>query len=320
MLITTFPGMLGAVVGLGLLVLAGVTSYRNVRRRMRYETWWNVHLYTYLAAAVSFPHQIATGAPFLGHPLATAFWISLWLLTAGVVLSYRIGLPIVRSLAHRLRVARVEQESPGVVSVVVRGRHLERLDVAGGQFLHWRILKPGMWWQAHPYSLSALPAGNEMRFTVKTGGDHSAALAELTPGTPVAIEGPYGAFTHHHRGTDRVLLVGAGVGATPVRAMLDDLPEHVDVVVILRGSKEHDLVLRDEIALLVGERGGRLHEVVGPRSQEPLDAQHLRRLVPDIAERDVYVCGPGGFMENLVGTARSLGVPDGRIHHEDFAF
>ncbi len=319
-LVTTFPGMLAAVVGTGLLFLAGITSYRNVRKKLRYETWWAVHLYTYLAIALSFSHQLATGAPFLGHPLARAYWISLWLLTAGVVLSYRFGLPIVRSLVHRLKVVRVEQEAPGVVSVVTRGRHLDQLPVAGGQFMQWRFLQRGLWTQTHPYSLSALPAGNEMRITVKTVGDHSSALAQLRPGTRVAIEGPYGAFTHHARGGDRVLLVGAGVGSTPVRAMLDDLPEHVDVVVLLRGSTRRDLVLRDEIARLVDERGGRLHEVVGPRSKAPLDADHLRRLVPDVADRDLYVCGPGGFMEQLVATVRSLGVPDQRIHYEDFAF
>ena len=319
-LVATFPGMLGAVVGLGLLLLVAFTSYRNVRKHMKYETWWSVHLYTYLAAAVSFTHQLAVGAPFLGHPAARAFWIALWLLTAGVVLSYRFGLPLVRSLTHRLKVARVEHEAPGVVSVVVRGRKLDDLPVDGGQFLHWRILKPGMWWQAHPYSLSAMPSGNEMRITVKAAGDHSSALAELQPGTRVAIEGPYGAFTKHARETDRLVLIGAGVGVTPVRAMLEDLPDHVDVVVVLRGSNEHELVLRDEVARLVGERGGRLHEVVGPRSQAPLDAQHLRRLVPDISERDVFVCGPGGFMRHVIDTTRSLGVPGERIHNEDFAF
>ena len=319
-LVTHFPGMLGAVVGLGLIVLAGVTSYRNVRRHLRPETWWTIHLYTYLAAAVAFTHQLATGAPFLGHPLARAYWISLWALTAGVVLSYRVGLPLVRSLSHRLKVTRVEQEAPGVVSVVVRGRRLDRLPVTGGQFMTFRFLTRGMWWRGHPYSISALPGGNEMRITVKAAGEHSSALARLAPGTPVAIEGPYGAFTHHARETDRVLLVAAGVGVTPVRAMLEDLPRHVDVVVILRGSTARDLILRNEIGRLVGERGGRLHEVVGSRAQRPLDAGHLRRLVPDIAARDLYVCGPGEFMKQLIGQARSLGVPDGRIHHEDFAF
>jgi predicted ferric reductase len=319
-LVTHFPGMLGAVVGLGLIVVAGVTSYRNVRKRMRYETWWTVHLYTYLAAAIAFSHQLSNGTPFLGHPLARAYWISLWLLTAGVVLCYRFGLPIVRSLSHRLRVARVEQESPGVISLVVRGHRLERLPITGGQFMNFRFLTRGLWWRAHPYSVSALPGGNEMRITVKAAGEHSSALAQLAPGTAVAIEGPYGAFTRYARDTDRVLLVAAGVGATPVRAMLEDLPRHVDVVVLLRGSSARDLVLRDEITQLVGVRGGRLHEIVGSRAEQPLDAGHLQRLVPDIAGRDLYVCGPSGFMKQLIVQARLLGVRSERIHHEDFEF
>jgi predicted ferric reductase len=320
LMVTTFPGMLAAAVGLGLLLLAGVTSYRYARLKMRYETWWAVHLYTYLAVGLSLPHMFLTGAPFLGHPLAMAFWIGIWALTAGVVVCYRWGLPLLRSLRHRVTVEAIEEEAPNVVSVVMRGRHLDKLPAAGGQYLQWRFLKRGMWWQAHPYSLSELPTTNRMRITVKQLGDHSTSLAELTPGTRVAIEGPYGAFTHHARHNDRVLLVAAGVGTTPVRAMLDDLPWHVDVVAILRGSARHDLVLRDEIAHLVGERGGRLHEVVGPRSRVPLDAPTLRRLVPDISSRDLFVCGPGGFMRALIADARSLGVPDKHIHYEDFAF
>jgi len=319
-LITTFPGMLLAAAGFGLLLMAGLTSYRCARAKMRYETWWAVHLYTYLAVALSFAHQLWTGAPFIGHPAARAWWIGVWALTAGTVLAYRWIVPFEVSLRHRLTVHAVEEEAPGVVSVVMKGRHLERLPVAGGQFLHWRFLKRGMWWQAHPYSLSSLPAANQLRITVKDLGDHSESLRRLTPGTRVAIEGPYGAFTHHARHTDRVLLVAAGVGATPVRAILDDLPRHVDVVTILRGASERDLVLRDEIAQRVSERGGRLHQIVGPRGQAPLDAPALNRLVPDIAQRDVYVCGPGGFMKSLIEAARSLGVPSTRIHHEDFAF
>ena len=45
-----------------------------------------------------------------------------------------------------------------MVSVILTGRHLDRLPVSGGQFLLWRFLTPRLWWQAHPYSMSALPA------------------------------------------------------------------------------------------------------------------------------------------------------------------
>jgi predicted ferric reductase len=318
-LLTSYAGILAATVGAGLLVAAGVTSYRKARRRMAYETWWTVHLYTYLALALSFSHQIGTGASFVGHPLAQAWWIALWAGTAGAALVYRVGLPIVRSLRHRLRVVAVEPEGPGVVSVILEGRALDRLGARGGQFLHWRFLRRGLWWQAHPYSLSSLPQPPYLRITVKDLGDHSSSLSRIRPGTWVAIEGAYGAFTDHARRNDSVLLIGAGVGITPIRALLEDLPGHVQTDVLVRASTPEDLVLHDEITALVERRGGRLHELVGPRSAIPLDAHALRRLVPDIAQRDVYLCGPSGFTERVLRALRECRVPAGHIHYEAFA-
>jgi ferredoxin-NADP reductase len=197
---------------------------------------------------------------------------------------------------------------------------LSRLPVSGGQFFQWRVLKPGLWWQAHPYSVSALPDPPYLRFTVKDLGDHSGVLAHLTPGTRLAIEGPYGAFTADARRGDRVALIGAGVGVTPLRALLEDLPLHVDVVMIVRAHRPDDLVLRDELQLLLRQRGGRLHELVGSRRTVSLDARGLAGLIPDIDRRDVYICGPTGLTASVREAAETLGVPDDRIHHETFAF
>jgi hypothetical protein len=116
-----------------LLFAAGVSSYRLARRRMAYETWWSVHLYTYLALFLSFSHQIDTGASFVGHPLARLWWTLLWLGALGVVVSARIGLPVWRSLYHQVRVVGVTPEGPGVSSIHLRGRRLDRLPVAGGR-------------------------------------------------------------------------------------------------------------------------------------------------------------------------------------------
>ena len=82
-------------------------------------------------------------------------------------------------------------------SVICSGRRLDRLAVSGGQFFKWRFLTKELWWHAHPYSLSALPQPPYLRVTIKGSGDQSRAIAALKPGTRVAIEGPYGAFTHH---------------------------------------------------------------------------------------------------------------------------
>ncbi len=319
-LLTTYTGVLAASVGFLLLIAAGVTSYRIARRRMRYETWWSVHLYTYLALGLAFSHQVATGASFVGHPVARAAWTAAWVGAAGLALLSRVLLPLWRTLRHRLEVVSVEREAPGLVSIVCRGRRLDRLPLEGGQFLQWRFLERGLWWQAHPYSPSALIHPPFLRVTVKDLGDHSHALTRLRPGTRIAIEGPYGAFTERHRTSDRVLLAGAGVGVTPLRALLEDLPGHVEVIALVRASTPEDLVMRDELHELIARRGGRLLELLGSREDVRVDGDILRRMVPDLAACDVYICGPDGFARGIVDAARGAGTPAEAIHREDFSF
>jgi predicted ferric reductase len=320
MLLSSYPDMLAAFAGFGLLALAGVTSYKIVRQRLRYETWWVVHLYLYLGLALAFAHQVVTGASFIGHPLVRALWLVIWAGTAGMVLVFRVAQPVWRSVRHQLRVVEVRAEAPGVISVICQGRRLDRLAVSGGQFFLWHFLTRDLWWEGHPYSLSAMPSPRYLRVTIKELGDHTRAIARLQPGTRVAIEGPYGAFTSHARSGDRVLLLGAGVGVTPLRALLEDLPPGTDVVVVVRASTIHDLVHRREIAALVKQRGGRLHEIVGPRHTVAFDARALRRSVPDIAIRDVYVCGPAEFSSMVTDAAASLGMAPEQVHTEAFGF
>lgn len=318
-LLSQYPDMLTASAGLALMCLAGTISIRAIRRRMRRETWWAVHLSMYLALAISFTHVIVLGPAFVGHPLTQAVWSAAWLGTAGMVLAHRVGLPAVRSLRHGLRVVEVRPEGPGVVSVICSGRQLDRLAISGGQFFCWRFLAKGMWWQAHPFSISALPRPPYLRLTAKAVGDYSASLAYLRPGTKVVVEGPYGTFTRDAQLRPRALLIAAGIGVTALRALLEDLPADSRPIVMLRANRTEDLVLGREVHDLVRHKHGQLHEFVGPREVASITGQALRRLVPDLHRRDVYICGPEGFVAGTVHMVRRLRVPDEAIHHEAFA-
>jgi ferredoxin-NADP reductase/DMSO/TMAO reductase YedYZ heme-binding membrane subunit len=323
-LLLSYPDVLMATVALGLLVMVGVVSARAARRRLGYETWHLLHLYTYLAIALAFSHQFATGADFVSNPAARIFWSAMYVCVAGLLLWYRLIAPVRLASRHRLRVLGVQRESHDVVSVYVGGRRLSELAVEPGQFFRWRFLTRGLWWAANPYSLSAPPRGDVLRITVKIVGAHSAGLLRLRPGTRVIAEGPSGGFTAGRRRRRKVLLIGGGVGITPLRALFETLPGRPgDLELIYRTATPADQVLRSELDGLAHGRGARVHYLVGPPRTGPRDhlsAAGLRRVVPDVVERDVFLCGPETMMAATVAALRELGVPKRHIHLESFTF
>jgi predicted ferric reductase len=321
-LISGYPGVITAIAGLALLIAVAVSSAVLVRRRLRYETWYFVHLYAYLAVALAFSHQLATGTAFVGEPAARVYWYGLYLATLAALVTFRITVPVARSLRHELRVGRVVQEAPGVVSVEIVGRRLERLKIRTGQFFTWRFLTRDRWWEAHPFSLSAAPDGRRLRITVKGVGDYTARLRTMPPGTRVIAEGPFGAFTTAARRRPRVALIAGGVGITPIRALLEDMPgEPGDIAVVYRALRPEDVILRAELDELARRRGAELHYIVGDhRGAALLSPEHLQALVPDIATRDVYVCGPPAMTEATRATLGRSGVPRRQIVTERFAY
>jgi predicted ferric reductase len=324
-LLSDYPWVLMATVGLGMLLTVAVTSIRAARRRVAYETWYGIHLYAYLGIALAFLHQLAVGTDFVDDPVAVAYWVGLYLLAFGPLLTFRVLQPIIFSARHRLRVDRVVQEAPGVVSVHVTGRDMDRIAVRAGQYFQLRFLSGGGWWRHHPYSISAAPDGTTLRFTVKDLGDDSRRVASLEPGTRVFAEGPYGAFTRERAHRPKALFLAGGIGITPLRAMIEEHPAYErDVILLYRARRWDDVVFAGELEALGRRPGTVVRFLVGRRGSpempvDPLDPRWLAYLVPDIAERDVFYCGSGSFMDRIAGSLRSLKVPGRQIHAERFS-
>ncbi|MEU3614996.1 ferredoxin reductase family protein [Streptomyces sp. NPDC006872] len=313
----TVEGVLRAAVAMVLILVIGGVSARWARRRLAYETWHFIHLYTYVAVVLAFTHQVAVGTTFTASSAATAYWYGVWGVALGSVLLGRFVLPLWRNWRHQLRVEAVVPEADNVVSVYITGRDLDRLPARAGQFFLWRFLTKDRWWQANPFSLSAAPDGTRLRLTAKAAGDGSAGLRHIKPGTRVFAEGPYGAFTAMHRTRPEALLIAGGVGVTPIRALLEEIHGHA--IVIYRVAGERDAVLYDELRELALAKGAELHLVTGPPVPDRLAPRELAALVPDIAERDVFLCGPPPMMNAVLGTLRELDVPKPQIHFERFS-
>ncbi|XAS67235.1 ferric reductase-like transmembrane domain-containing protein [Micrococcaceae bacterium Sec5.7] len=266
------PDMWLAFASMALFIAVVVTSLVAVRRRFPYEFWYAVHLLTYAAVATSLPHQFSLGCLFAEEAWQRWYWLAICIGAGAALLFYRIIQPVVATFRHQLTVSRVVAVAPGVVSIEMTGLQLHRLSGAGGRFFIWRFLAPGLWWHPHPFSLSAEPLRSaasghgQLRITIRSLGKGSAQLTALQPGTKVAVEGPYGLFSSAARSRDHVVMIGAGIGITPLRALLETTPfAPGNSTVLLRGHSEEELYLGAEILELCRSRGASLFHLTGPR-------------------------------------------------------
>jgi ferredoxin-NADP reductase len=277
---------------------------------------------------LALPHQLWTGQEFTNSPAKTVFWWTVWVVAAVVVLVWRVGRPVWLNARHQLRVTSVVGEGDGIWSVYLTGRRLDRLPVEAGQFLSWRFLGPG-WTRTHPYSLSAVPGRRGLRITVQGTGDGSVATRWLRPGTRALFEGPYGRLSARARTRPKIALIGAGVGITPLRALAESLRYAPgDAVFVERFTSQP--LFASEVDDLAAQRGLQVLRLPGHRRHpnswlgdgigEVNDLQALRYWIPDVVDRDVYVCGPEHWTELVRRSLDSAGLPPDQLHLETFAW
>ena len=321
-----------ATISFILMILVVVTSLNLSRRKLPYEAWYLIHLFAYGAVMLAIPHQINLGVDIAGKPLALGFWVSAYLFVALNIIWFRLLGPIFFSGVHGLKVSETVLESSDATSIRISGRKLDSFGAASGQFFIVRVITWKQWWRAHPFSLSAAPTKDSLRFTVGNRGDDTALLQNIKPGTRVILEGPYGVFTEARRTKEHVVLVAAGIGAPPIRALAETLaarPGEVSIIYRVRNSNDAPLI--SELKEIAKRRGFYIHILEGsrkhPQSWFPAgvndqfsDHERLSSMVPNISDADVYICGPSAFTKAVERSLSKTGTPLNQIHTEEFAW
>ncbi len=331
-----YPGMILADIGVLLIVVVIVSSARAARRRLRYESWHLLHLWAYVGVGLAIPHMLWTGGDFVGNPLATAYWWTLWGLAAACVLVFRVGRAPIRSWRHGLRVARVTPDGSRGVTVLVSGHDLDRLGTHAGQFFTWRFLDGPGWTRGHPFSLSEVPTPTSLQISARIVGDGTRRLTRLRPGTRVLVEGPFGHMTGQERTGGGLLLLAAGAGVAPMVSLLEEQTFAPGQAVLV--TRDHDSAERmrsEAICHLVSQNGLIHHALDGPRATHGTSwlpaslagwpgPEFLRRIAPSaegigVGQCDVYVCGPDPWMAEVLRALREAGFSPDRIHSESFS-
>jgi predicted ferric reductase len=303
---------------LAYLLFLGIVaiSVTIVRSRLRYESWYFVHVFLYLAIILAFDHQFANGHDLAGGWMVW-YWNVLFYGVLAMVAWSRFLRPLIAYYRYGFRVARLEQETANVMSVIIEGRGLDRLRARAGQFVIVRFLAKGFWWQAHPFSLSESPNGSHLRLTIKAVGDYTREIPKLPVGTRVILEGPLGRFTSDRASGGRIALIAGGIGITPLRSLFQEFSRQGRAVDLIYAARsDADFALKDELQSLENPTA-HMHLMPEDRYGR-LTPELIAGAVPDIASRFVYLCGPPPMMKAVRAQLLGLGVPDSAVLYEKF--
>jgi predicted ferric reductase len=318
-IITTYEDTLEALLAVIFFIVIVGSSIYIVRKKLKYEWWYWVHLMTYLAIAFAWGHQLKLGQDFVSKPF-TYYWYFIYIFVFGNVLFFRFFLPVFNFFRFKFYVSDIVKETDEATSVYISGSNLSNFRIKPGQFMLLKFLHPKYILQTHPFSLSKFPDGNTLRLTIKSVGDFTQTIPQIPKGTKILIDGPYGIFTEKVQKKSKVLLIAGGIGITPIRSLTEQFAKEEKNIVVMYSNKfVKDTVFKNELDALSKSYNFPVHYFYSQEGTTGrLDVEKIVAVVPDVKDRDVYICGPGVMMNALADGLEKNGVKREQIHFEEF--
>lgn len=317
-----------------LLLLVALSVWRK-KLRLSYELWQITHgVLAVLVVAAAIVHVF-----FVGYYVNEVWERILWLLASAAFVSLVLWIYVVRPFQYHRKAWRIEEVIPerGNTATVVlkpRGRHardFEGFDFEPGQFAWIMVGKSPFAVTQHPFSISSSAERKDrVALSIKSAGDFTREVGSLEPGATVYLDGPHGAFTVDRHEGPGFVLVGAGVGITPLMSAMRTLADREDVrpVYLFLGNRDWETItFREEIEGLKTRLDLKVTYVLSDPPEDwegevgRINAGMFERHLPERnRERLQYlICGPDAMMDAaescLVGV---LGVPADRVHTERF--
>ena len=324
----------GAVAStLALLALVALSVWRR-RLRLNYEAWQFTHDVLAIFVVVAATAHALLVRYYLDERWEQAHAAAMSAAFVAIVLWVRLGRPINRR-RHPWRVEAVTPEHGRCVSVTLapitsKGAHSPPFRFAPGQFAWIMAEQSPFAVTQHPFSISSSAERTDaITLTIKAAGDFTEAVGRLRPGETVYLDGPFGEFREVPEETAGIVLIGGGVGVTPLMSILRthaDRDDRRPVWIFLANESEDSIIFREEIdgmceTLPVTAVHTLSHPPPGWEGEQGyLDAAMLRRhLPPNLAELRYFICGPPGLLDAAEAALAELGVPAQRVHSERFA-
>lgn len=307
-----------ALWGVILLIILTLTS------RIPYDTWKRSHQFMGLVLLAGTLHML-TLTPTPGQevliaraPVLRYYMLGLAFLGLAAALYQTVLSPFL-ARRHRYRVTDLHRLNNEVIEIELTPEGTG-VDFFPGQYVFVSFHSEELTPETHPFTICSPADQRAIRLTVKALGDFTTALYErLRPGVHAQVEGPYGQFDYRN-GSSRQIWIAGGVGVAPflswARHLAHTGASTPQIEFYYCVHSRGDAVYHEELADL-GTHLPNLNVVlICSVEQGHLHAADLR----DLSDKDVFMCGPKRLTTDFRRQLRRRGVPDRRIHFEDFEF
>ena len=312
------PLALGAM-SLYIFIMVMVAS--KMYKRISYNVWQYIHIFTYILFGFSLYHAFYLGSDSGNWLLKVIYLILLAAVALGAV--YRTNYKLKQRRRGKFYVEGVKRETKDVFTLALKPE--KKFSFQAGQFCFLRLNQAKLY-ARHPFTIVSSPGEAALCFIVKIQGRFTRALSELKPGDEIIVDGPFGVFTVKNRAKDLVLIAG-GVGLAPFISLIRDrlAAATTQQVVLLYGAKtEVDLIYRQEldgikqswfkkVYILNDHSSGLAAGEIGYINQDIIE-----KYVKNISNSLFYICGPETMKVSLKKILAKLKVSRKNIIIEDF--
>lgn len=320
----------GVIAFWALLLLVLLTAARK-HLKISYEGWQVMHRgLALLVVPCALIHVVEIG--HYSHSIAMeCLWGAYIAMILGILIRYRILEPI-KLWRRPWEVSEIIPEQGNAQTLVLRPLGHDGFDFDPGQFAWLNLGKTPFHFEQHPISISSSAEkeqGGSIAFTIRALGDWSGKVVPaLKRGARIWVDGPYGVFSSDREQGPGYVMIGGGVGITPLHSICETMAMREDnrPVVLFYGSRDYeDITFRQEFEQLKTRMNLRIVYVL----QEPgdgwageeghINADMLLRHLPRQYKRfQFFVCGPPPLMDSMEQVLPTIGIPAESVHTERF--
>lgn len=320
----------GAIAFFLVVVLTAVSAGRR-RLRMRYEWWQLTHrMLAPLILVLALLHIFMVHG-FTGSFPMQVLWVAYGAAFLGIAIYHRIYMPL-RIWGRPWTVADNLEQSGDCRTLVLQPTGDHGISFEPGQFAWLITANTPFHHEEHPISFSSsaeMTRNRQVSFTIKALGDWSRTVVpKLQAGSRVWLDGPYGVFSPDRDQGPGYVLIGGGIGITPLYSMCLTLADRKDVrpVFLFYASRDcRELVFHRELNGLCSRMSLNVvyvleHPAGNWKGETGLvSVPILRKYLPEQSRRFQYfVCGPPPMMDAMEGILPGLGILPENIHTERF--